>query len=116
MSSDLVYSTDQGDLRKRIPGFAQNAPLQNRTPPGIKKDGVVRVQRESKGRAGKTVTVVYGLPFGGEELLLFAKKLKQQCGVGGSVEGNSVIIQGDKVTQILALLEKEGLPSKRAGG
>ena len=82
----------------------------------MKNDGIVRVQRESKGRGGKTVSVIYGLPLKGAALDEFASKLKQRCGTGGTVKDGAVVIQGDNVDRIVALLENEGFKAKRAGG
>lgn len=85
------------------------------TPP-MKNDGIVRVQRESKGRGGKTVSVIYGLPLKGDSLAEFASMLKQKCGTGGTVKDGVVLIQGDNVDRIIALLESDGYRVKRAGG
>jgi translation initiation factor 1 len=74
------------------------------------------VRRETKGRRGKTITRVSGLPLAGAALKDLARRLKQRCGVGGGMEGADVIIQGDKVEQVLAVLAAEGYPAKRAGG
>ena len=105
----LVYSSAGGDLRKK--GKPASRPS-----PGMKKDGIVRVQRESKGRGGKTVSVVYGLPLTGDGLSAVAARLKQKCGSGGTVKDGAVIIQGDKVDMIIRLLSQEGYAVKRAGG
>ncbi|MBD3418531.1 MAG: stress response translation initiation inhibitor YciH [Chitinivibrionales bacterium] len=113
---DLVYSTEHGDLRKKPSRSRRATKKPPSPPPGIKKDGIVRVQRERKGRAGKTVTAVYGLPVQGVALAQLAGKLKQKCGAGGSVKDDVVIIQGDVVAAALDLLSGEGFTVKRAGG
>jgi translation initiation factor 1 len=105
----LVYSSEAGDMRKK----EKPSP---RPSPGMKKDGIVRVQRESKGRGGKTVSVVYGLPLPADGLSSIAARLKQKCGTGGTVKDGAVIIQGDKVELIIRLLSQEGFTVKRAGG
>jgi translation initiation factor 1 len=76
----------------------------------------VRIRRETKGRGGKAVSVVDGLPLAGEELKTLAKQLKKRCGVGGSVKGLSIEIQGDARELIKAELEKRGYTVKLAGG
>jgi translation initiation factor 1 len=114
MGDKIVYSTESGDLRqpedskqrKKGPG-----PLSS----GIKNDGIVRVQKENKGRGGKTVTVVYGLNLPPAELASFASKLKQKCGTGGTVKDGVVLIQGDKADMLVAHLLNEGFTVKRAG-
>ena len=109
MSDKVVYSTESGDLRKKTDG----APQAHAAP---RHDGVVRVQKESKGRGGKTVSVIYGLKLPASELSALASALKQKCGTGGSVKEGSVIIQGDKVDTILAYLKDRGYHAKRSGG
>lgn len=113
MSDDIVYSTESGDLRKREP---KKKKKRASAPSGVKNDGVVRVIKETKGRGGKVATVVYGLPYDGLELSLFAKKLKQHCGTGGSEKDGLVIIQGDNVDKVVSFIDSQGLTVRRAGG
>ncbi len=114
MSDKIVYSTGPGGPNQS-PGPEDEKSAAGRKS-GMKSDGVVRVQRESKGRGGKTVSVIYGLPLSGPALSSFAAKIKQKCGAGGTVKDGVVIIQGDKVDVILRLLADEGFKAKRAGG
>ena len=79
-------------------------------------DGVVRVSRSSKGRGGKTVTLVTGVPLAGEELADLGRRLRSGCGAGGTVKDGVLEIQGDHVERVLALLAPQGWPLKRAGG
>ncbi len=116
MDDEFVYSTEEGDLRKQNKQKKKNKRKGGATPPGIKNDGTIRVQKESKGRGGKTVSVVYGMPGSGEELKEWATKLKQQCGTGGSVKSGTIIIQGDKVDPIVSILKDAGFSAKRSGG
>jgi translation initiation factor 1 len=87
--------------------------LQAQQPAG---DGIVRVQRETKGRGGKAVTVVTGLPGDSEALKSRAKLLKQRCGVGGAIKNGQIEIQGDQRMVIKEVLEAEGFTVKIAGG
>ena len=48
-------------------------------------DGRVRIRRETKGRRGKTVTVISGLALAPAELDELAADLKKRCGVGGTM-------------------------------
>jgi translation initiation factor 1 len=82
----------------------------------VKGDGVVRVRRESKGRGGKTVTVVTGLPLAVDALKLLAGELKKRCGTGGTVTEGNIEIQGDFADLLVAELTKRGYQAKRAGG
>ena len=58
-------------------------------------DGIVRVSRETKGRKGKGVTLVAGIPVSASELRSLAKQLKRRCGAGGTVKDRVIEIQGD---------------------
>lgn len=79
-------------------------------------DGVVRVRRETKGRGGKTVTVISGLPLASDALKLLAGELKKRCGAGGTISDGNIEIQGDFADSMVAELQKRGYQAKRAGG
>ncbi len=80
------------------------------------KDAPVRVGRETKGRKGKGVTVVTGLPLRGKALDELASRLKKRCGSGGTARGDTIEIQGDHRDAIVAALEALGYRPKKAGG
>lgn len=79
-------------------------------------DGVVRVRLDTKGRKGKGVTLITGIPLAPSELKAFAKKLKKKCGSGGSIQSGTVEIQGDHVALLLTELGKQGWTVRRSGG
>lgn len=79
-------------------------------------DGVIRVQRETKGHGGKTVTVISGVTGGDSAIAALATTLKKRCGCGGSVKEGVILIQGDHADTIVATLTAQGLRCKRAGG
>lgn len=79
-------------------------------------DGIVRVSRETKGRKGKGVTLISGVPLPHQELTELAKKLKKICGVGGSIKEGIIEIQGDKRDLLMEQLQKMGWTVKRSGG
>lgn len=112
----LVYSTETGrmcpDCRKPL---AQCLCKQaaRAVPAG---DGVARVSRETKGRGGKSVTVVRGLPLDAEALAVLGKLLRTACGSGGTVKDGVIEVQGDHCERILETLAKQGHRAKRAGG
>ena len=82
----------------------------------IAGDGVVRIGRETKGRKGKGVTVITGLPLGSSDLSKLGKQLKKRCGTGGTVKDGVIEIQGDHRDVLLAELAKLGYAAKRSGG
>lgn len=111
----LVYSTDQGRL---CPGCEQplakcRCKLKPATSGG---DGIVRIQRQTQGRGGKTVTLVTGLALDAEALKALAKTLKQRCGTGGAIKDGNIEIQGDQREILKAELEQQGLTVKLSGG
>jgi translation initiation factor 1 len=63
---------------------------------------------EKKGRGGKTVTVVAGLPRNAAFLAALASELKRACGTGGTATGEAVEIQGDHRDELRALLAVKG--------
>lgn len=80
-------------------------------------DGVVRVSRESKGRGGKTVTLVRGLPLDAAALAALGKRLRSACGTGGTAKDGVLEVQGDHAERVVELLKAEGFSNvKRAGG
>jgi translation initiation factor 1 len=79
-------------------------------------DGVVRVGRETKGRGGKAVTLVRGLPLDDAALATLGKQLRTACGTGGTVKDGVVEVQGDHVERVLAWLAAQGYKPKRTGG
>lgn len=111
----LVYSTDAGRMCPacRQPVAACTCRSAAPVPAG---DGVVRVSRESKGRGGKTVTLVKGLALDAEALAALAKRLKTACGSGGAIKDGVVEVQGDHCDKVIAALQAEGHKVKRAGG
>jgi translation initiation factor 1 len=72
------------------------------------------VRRETKGRGGKTVTVITGLPLSPEALEPVGRALRQACGSGGTTRDDTIEVQGDHVQTVLAWLQKQGWKA-RAG-
>lgn len=114
-SGGLVYSTDSGRM---CPQCRQ--PLAqcqcSKAPARPAGDGVVRVGRETKGRGGKAVTLVRGLPLDDAALGVLGKQLRTACGTGGTVKDGVVEVQGDHVERVLTWLTAQGYKPKRTGG
>jgi len=115
----LVYSTESG----KICPLCQESVLEctckkkkSRSQTNIKFDGIIRVQREVKGRKGKTVTTVSGFQINADELKNLAAQLRRRCGTGGSVKDGVIIIQGDHRDTLIAELKHRGFKAKLAGG
>ena len=76
----------------------------------------LRIQSTRSGRKGKTVTIVTGFQHKPETLAKLLKKLKSQCGSGGTVKDDCLEIQGDQKQQLLDTLTKLGYKAKVSGG
>lgn len=104
-NTQLVYSTKMG--RIEIENTNPSDPPQS--------DGTIRIRREFKGRKGKTVTVIWGIPADENHINKLAKELKQKCACGGTVQDQHIIIQGDHLQKITLLLTDKGYKVKKAG-
>lgn len=87
-----------------------------RAPAAAAGDGTVRVSRQTKGRGGKTVTLIEGVALDEVALAALAKQLKAACGVGGTAKAGTIELQGDHRDRALEFLQRAGLKAKRAGG
>lgn len=111
----LVYSTEFGKMCPQC-----NKPMGKcicKKKSGIpKNDGIVRLMRETKGRKGKGVTLITGIPLDNDGLKKLGKSLKQKCGSGGSVKNGIIEIQGDHRDVLEKMLVGLDYKVKRAGG
>jgi translation initiation factor 1 len=112
----LVYSTDQGEICLDCGKPRSRCSCANDKLGVVKGDGNVKVRRETKGRGGKTVTTVTGLPLTKADLATLLKDLKRVCGTGGTEKDGVLEIQGDHCEAVMGELSKRGIRSKRAGG
>lgn len=109
----LVYSTEVG---RTCPAcrlaLAQCVCKARAAPAG---DGVVRVSLQTKGRGGKSVTLVKGLALDAAALAALGKQLRSACGSGGTVKDGVIEVQGDHCVLLIEALKKHGHSAKRAG-
>jgi len=110
-----VYSDQLGRLCP-VCGQAHKACRCTKSPSPHKGDGIVRIQRETKGRKGKGVTLITGLNLDTEGIKALAKELKQRCGTGGTIKDGVIEIQGDHRDLLLELLQQRNFQVKKAGG
>lgn len=114
-SSKLVYSTGGVNTCPRCGKRLDKCRCQSaRQGTAGSTDGVVRISREVKGRGGKEVTVISGLPE--PQLKALSKTLKAACGTGGSCKQGNIELQGDRRQQAQSLLQGKGFTVKLAGG
>ena len=111
-----VYSTERGSLCPKC-GKPVPACSCSRAKKALPKgDGIVRISRETKGRKGKGVTIITGVPLQESELKALSKQLKQKCGTGGTIRQGTIEIQGDHREVLMQELHKRGFKVKRSGG
>jgi translation initiation factor 1 len=103
----VVWSSDAGDLRR---------PPDSAGEPRRAAGGRVQVRRETSGRRGKAVTTIAGVPLGDDGLRELAGRLKKRCGVGGSMKGGVIELQGDHRDVVMEVLRAAGYDAVRAGG
>lgn len=115
LDSNPFASLDLGSLPVGSP-IVPSSPME--LPPKKKKSrGRLDLKREKSGRGGKTVTVVYGMQnieLREREQLL--KKMKSSCGVGGTLKGGTLEVQGDNRVAVQKILEEVGFQVVLAGG
>jgi translation initiation factor 1 len=73
---------------------------------------VAKLRLEKKGRGGKSVTVVHGLPRNTAFLQQLTQDLKRTCGTGGTTIEDGVELQGDLRDRVREVLQKRGYSVK----
>ena len=76
----------------------------------------VHMWMEKKGRAGKTATLLEFQSGADADIVRWGSLLKTHCGVGGSVQGAEVLLQGDVRAKAEAWLRAQQFKIKRTGG
>ena len=94
-----VYSSETGRIKQKTPGTGAVSPP---------TDGIVRMQRQTKGRGGGTVIIISGVPLPPPSLKELAGELKKKCGCGGTVKHGIIEIQGDHRDTLMTELEARG--------
>lgn len=114
-NSKLVYSTETGaycpkcQFKKAKCRCDQDNTSSNST-------AGVKIERQTKGRKGKGVSLITGLSIDGKQINQLAKQLKQKLGCGGSVKQGVIEVQTDDRSKVQLLLEEQGIKAKIAGG
>ena len=108
-NSRTVWSSSDGDQRKKNQHTTskKSLPSQQQT---------AYLHRESGGRGGKVVSIVKNLALSEDDMKSLAKKLKQECGTGGTVKDGFIEIQGEHRQKMADVLQKLGYKVKIAGG
>lgn len=111
-NSKLVYSTDRGRVCPKCGWPVANCQCSTRATAAVPDRVVAKLRMEKKGRGGKTVTVIYGLPNNAEFLSTLCSELKRACGCGGATTEEGVELQGEMRDRVRAHLERKGFTVK----
>jgi translation initiation factor 1 len=106
----LVYST-QSDGKCPVCGWPQRdcqCSTARDATESVPSRVVAKLRVEKKGRGGKTVTVVYGLPRNAVFLKELGQELKRTCGTGGTVTEDGIELQGELRERVRDTLTKRG--------
>ncbi|MDY6802398.1 MAG: translation initiation factor [Cyanobacteriota bacterium] len=122
MASSKKKSSDKKNERgdrvvySEFGSTSNSAAFEKATPDLPPNQQNLKVQATRKGRKGKTVTVISGFQSKPETLAALLKKLKAQCGAGGTLKDNEVEIQGHHTQKLVEILTKLGYKAKASGG
>jgi len=100
-----VYSTGAGRICPRCGWPEGNCQCSRKAEDPIPTRIVAKLRMEKKGRGGKTVTVIDGLPRNAAFLKEMSQELKRACGTGGTVIDGGIELHGDlreRVREVLA--------------
>ena len=103
------------DLKKLFPEAEGNLQPPKKVEPNFKKQ-YLEAHFSTKGRGGKTVTIIKGFAGSNEELKSLEKSIKKKFSVGGSVKAGDIVIQGNIRDDIINFLISKNYNVKRIGG
>ena len=115
-NSKLVYSTEFGKICPSCGKKSAECICKKKKHTIPKGNGKIRVEKSTKGRKGKGVSLISGIPLESTSLKELAKKLKQKCGTGGTVKNGVIEIQGDHRDFLVEHLNTLGYKAVKAGG
>jgi translation initiation factor 1 len=110
----LVYSTASGSMCPACRRALGECTC-GRRKPATGGDSVARVARETKGRNGKSVTVIRGLALDDAALTALGRQLRAACGSGGTVKAGVIEVQGDHCERVIEALARQGFKARRTG-
>lgn len=105
--SRLVWSDEQGDLRKSKNSQKQADVNENNL--------ILKLRRLTSGK-GRAVIELTGLPSNKNWCKKLAKDLKKSLGVGGAYKSDYIEIHGEKLEAVCDFLDKRSIRWKQIGG
>ena len=110
MSEDqIVWSDKDGDLRKKNKNSSKDLASV------VESKIELKLRRLTSGK-GRTIIEITGLPQNKSWCKSLAKELKKSLGVGGAYKNEFIEVHGEKINEVIALLEKRNLNYKKIGG
>jgi translation initiation factor 1 len=108
-----VYSTGAGRICPRCGWPEGNCRCSSRKAADPLPSRIVaKLRMEKKGRGGKTVTVIDGLPRNEAFLNELSQELKRACGTGGTVIDAAIELHGDLRERVRGVLAQKGFTVK----
>jgi translation initiation factor 1 len=108
----VVYSTGVGRVCPTCGWPAGRCRCSSRFDQAVPERVTAKLRLESKGRGGKSVTVIDGLPRNTAFLDELLRTLKSSLGTGGTVREGAIELQGDRRDALRALLAGRGFTVK----
>lgn len=99
----IIYSTDP-DFSVEINQTEEETPAPS--------EQQLKIRLDSKQRRGKVVTLVEGFKGRNADREVLGKKLKAECGSGGTVKEGVILVQGNYKDRIKNSLQKMGYKVK----
>jgi translation initiation factor 1 len=92
-----------------ITGLPPGPAPKPKTEPVVKVPARAVVRLERKGRRGKETTIIEKLALPEVELEAWCKEFRRALGCGGTVEEDTIVLQGDLRPRVEALLLARGI-------
>jgi translation initiation factor 1 len=106
--SKLVWSSEQGDLRKKKTSNDSREPVDLSTLE-------LNIRRLTSGK-GRTIIEITGLPPNKSWCKNLAKDIKKALGVGGAYKKEYIEVHGEKLDKVTDVLDEKGIKWKKIGG
>lgn len=107
MSDKIVWSSEQGDLRK--------SKKANDDEIVDAKELTLEIRRLTSGK-GRTIIEISGLPASKKWCKDLAKKIKKKLATGGAFKDQKIEVHGEKLQELTTFLDHCGLNWKKTGG
>jgi translation initiation factor 1 len=104
----IVYSSAAGKICRGCGQPERGCRCDQAASEAVPARPVAKLRMEKKGRGGKTVTVVFGLPNNAAFLKDLTQELKRTCGTGGAATEDGVELQGDLRDRVRGVLLAKG--------